>query len=352
MLSFTQEQIDEYEHKKALIQTKMYQGAALTDDEQYFLCNGIVWDLRSALPECSDVFYYEAFMFRNDPGFRPPGTIYTEENERRFQQLVDDWNNRMNTSGLTDLLMRAEQKEVRLAIKSMKREYNQEDAGYDDQYFITIAGSKFRYLLAKRIFQLSIKSDQYTLWLNGQEILFDYESCIHILARHFGHGMKAFTSEKDHFYGVFRHSHLHLDFEQIFQAIDKSGLYVNDSIQDINFRYKGKLYKIFVVAQKGISNPKKRISTFFPVSDTSILNKLSLNYTEKEVDGNLSIFILKTAMGATLTMGNIENGNIAMEKSDPNQKKGLSISRQTLIWTIIGVLLAAVIGILSLRHQG
>lgn len=40
MLSFIQEQIDEYEHKKALIQTKMDQGAALTDDEQYFLCNG------------------------------------------------------------------------------------------------------------------------------------------------------------------------------------------------------------------------------------------------------------------------------------------------------------------------
>jgi hypothetical protein len=296
MLSFTQEQINEYERKKTVVQGKIDRGEALTVEEQYFLCNGIVWGLRSTLPECSDVFYYEAFMVRNDPRFRPPGLTYTEENERKFLQLVDDWDRRINSPRLTDPLMLAEQKEVRLAIKSVNREYGKQKHVYSDQYFITIAGSKFRYLLAQRIFQLDIKSDQYLLSLNGQVVLFDYESCIHILARHFGHGMKAFTSEKDHFYGVFRHSHLHLDFEEIFKAVDESGLYVNDSIQDINFRYKGEIYKVFTADQKGSSNPQKRIATFFPVSDSKILSALESSYTEKGINKDLSIFVKNSFM--------------------------------------------------------
>lgn len=291
MFTFSNEEIEANQRMRLLIEGKLDKGLPLTKEEQYFFCNNIHWEIRSTDPLCEDVFYHDAFIYRKEPTFGPYKVEYTPDNERRFRQLVDDWGKLMTMTGHTDTLMQSEHKELNKELKALNKQFKSSDPEYNDTFFKLIAWSKFRFLLIKKIFEFGIKGDSYRLSLNGQEIFFDYESCNHILARHFGHGMKPYASGKDHFYGVFRHTHLHLDFEQIFKAIDESGLYVKDSILDITFRYKGEVYKMYIVQEKG--STKKRISTFFPVSDPSILNALASDYIEKRINNELSIFVKK-----------------------------------------------------------
>lgn len=74
------------------------------------------------------------------------------------------------------------------------------------------------------------------MWLNGNEIHFDFKACTHILARHYAHGKKTYIADQDHFYGVFNPFELHLDLKEIFKAIDHSGLYRKDDIHNITIR--------------------------------------------------------------------------------------------------------------------
>jgi len=55
--------------------------------------------------------------------------------------------------------------------------------------------------------------------------------------------------------------------------------------------------------------------------------------------------------GGEVSIGHLENKSIE-PATDPNQKKSISIGRWTLILTLIGVVVALIIGILSLRHSG
>ena len=58
------------------------------------------------------------------------------------------------------------------------------------------------------------------------------------------------------------------------------------------------------------------------------------------------------ATGSKFTIGHVENKTAADVAGDPNQKKALSISRKTLFWTVLAVIVAIVFGILTLRHRG
>ena len=188
----------------------------------------------------------------------------------------------------------ASKKETEKEIVNFEREWdnkvNPNSDEKDQDFFDLLAWSKFRYVLVRRIFDLDVGGDYYILRLNSKEIRFDYESAMHILSRHFGHGMKTYVSVKDHFYGVFRHDQLHRDFERIFSQIDESGLFAQENVTDISFRFKGEIYKIWSLPIDA-SGQIFRISTFFPVSSPRILDKLRFEYTEKTINDELSIFI-------------------------------------------------------------
>jgi hypothetical protein len=54
--------------------------------------------------------------------------------------------------------------------------------------------------------------------------------------------------------------------------------------------------------------------------------------------------------GGIVSIGHAENKNAPDPTNDSNQRKALSISRKTLFWTILSVIVAIIIGILALRH--
>ena len=145
--------------------------------------------------------------------------------------------------------------------------------------------------MIKDIFDLVIKSDEFKLYLNGQEIIFDYYSLTHILTRHYGHIMKSYETDKSHFTKDVLHEEVHSKLEEIFKLIDDSGFYTHDSVQEINIRLNGTLYKIFTDYETKGAKKYLRLNSFFPVDHDKMLDRLKNDFEEKIIAKDLSVFV-------------------------------------------------------------
>jgi hypothetical protein len=291
----TKEMIEDVELKRKLIDEKLKAGAVLTNEELWMMGDQMHLDVLPQYPQCMDMYYrrlYIHYMEDVGPAFGP----LSKEHVFNFQMQVHSWLNMLNGTFPIGSLFAASKKETELEIDELNKKWEAEPnvpaEEKDEDGFRLLAWSKFRHVLVRKIFDLDIKADFYSLHLNGKEIRFDPESAMHILSRHFGHGMKPYPSVKDHFYGVFRHDQLHLDFKNIFAEIDKSRVYKNDDIADINFRYQGVVYKIWSHPIEKESSVF-RISTFFSISNSNILDKLQDKYTEVSITNALAVYVKK-----------------------------------------------------------
>ncbi len=139
--------------------------------------------------------------------------------------------------------------------------------------------------------ELAIKSNQYKLYLNGHEIIFDYYSLTHILTRHFGHIMKTYETDKSHFTKDVLHEEVHLQLEEIFKQIDNSNFYKNNSVEEVNIRFNGTLYKIFSDYELNGSTKFLRLNSFFPTENKLMLDRLKNEFEEKVISESLSVFV-------------------------------------------------------------
>lgn len=283
--------IEAHTKRMALLQRRLEDGHKLSYEDQYYYCDGLKWEYVASDPLCEDVFYFKAYMNRENFDYGSLKVNYTKENEDRFEQMVRDWDIQIKSSSTTDSYILAEKAELEKELIILNRQKGKIVSIDDKDYFDALAWSKFRFLRVKKNFKVDIKADYYSLWLNGSEILFDFKACSHILSRHFAHGKKAYKADQDHFYSVFNPFHLHLDLEQIFKAIDQSGLYAKEDIQNLTIRKKDQLYKIITRDHNYGSFIKKRIVTFYPLSKISELSNLSRNYKEKMATDDLSVFV-------------------------------------------------------------
>ena len=280
-------------HSKRMwqLQAKFDNKEEFSYEDQHYYCDCIKWEYVATYPLCEDVFYFKAYMIRQNFDYGSLRPNYTEENERKFQQMVRDWDVLLKKTDTTDPYLAAEKDELDKELSILNRQKGRVTSIDDPEYFNALAWSKFRFLRVRKNFRLDIKSDFYTLSLNGDEILFDFKAFTHILARHFAHGRKTYNATQDHFYSVFDPFRLHLDLEKIFKDIDQTGLYAKDAIQNITIRKKGELYKIITRDHNYGSFIKKRIVTFYPLSKLSELSNLSRDYTERTVTDDLSVFV-------------------------------------------------------------
>ena len=283
--------IEAHAKRMSLLQRRLEGGHELSYEDQYYYCDGVKWEYVASYPLCEDVFYFKAYMIRENFDYGSLKPNYTQENEHKFQQMVRDWDVLLKKTYTMDPYLHAEKDELDKELSILNRQKGEVIAIDDAGYFDALAWSKFRFLRVRKNFRLDIKANYYSVWLNGQEIFFDFKACTHILARHFAHGKKAYKADQDHFYSVFDPFHLHLDLEQIFKAIDQSGLYTKDALQNITIRKKEQLYKIITRDHNYGSFIKKRIVTFYPLSKISELSNLSRNYKEKKITDDLFVFV-------------------------------------------------------------
>jgi hypothetical protein len=285
----------------ALIEHKDANRIPLTVKEQYFKCENLRFDQLLLHPACLDA-YYRVVYLHQDAETNEKFPVLRDRDQDYFRGLVREWEQEMNKTSHDDVLMHISAKETREELRKLRAGYSffriqSSSEDYSDLKFDILAWSKYRYILIKRIFELEIGSDFYLLKLNGIDIRFDYFSYAHILTRHYAHGLKPYTSDKSHFYGVFGHSTLHLQLEAILRAIDESGYYVHDDIKEINFRFRGDIYKIYCTQEtkytEGVSGPQvyNRLSTFFRVERENMLHRLSTQFEERIIDQELTIYI-------------------------------------------------------------
>lgn len=282
--------------KRQAIDQKLATGEPLAPDDVWFMGDHMLLDELTNYPACFDPYFRRLYLhYRSRPA--PLWEELSVEHLHNLKFLVHEWLDQQQHAQYPDgSLAWVSQKETNKELVALRRKWHESpeigEAEKDEDLFQLIAWSKFRFVLVRRIFEQDIKSDHYVLKLDGKEILFDYESALHVLSRHFAHGMKPYESLKDHFYGVFAHDKLHLEFENILNAIDQSGYYRGQDTKNINFRYNGEIYKIWG-QQIDQTGSRFRISTFFPVSSPRRLDELNEHYDENPINDKLSIFVRK-----------------------------------------------------------
>lgn len=286
---------EDYDNKNRELHAKIDQGEQLTRDEQIFVCNCLRFDNLLLHSFCHDEFFSRAFIFRNHE--TPEGMYPLKERDHiYYESLVREWGTDVNKTNHTDRLMQVVAKETRDELKILRKKYTAfhrtfSSAEYQRRKFKLIEWSKYRYIMIKDIFELAIKSNQYKLYLNGNEIIFDYHSLTHILTRHFGHIMKTYDTNKSHFTKDILHEEIHLHLERIFRQIDISGYYKNQSVQEVNIRFNGTLYKIFSEYETNGAIRFLRLNSFFPTENKLMLERLKQEFDEKIINNSLSIFL-------------------------------------------------------------
>jgi|ERR1035437_80866 hypothetical protein len=292
---------EEHINKWINIQKKFESNSILTTNEESFFCRHCKFEYLLEYPFCLDQYFQYVYLlklsllFPNDEYLTkhlhlfPNGyTDLSEKDSDLYKKLVNDWTDDFNK----DSLLKFVKVETKKELKILSRENsNISILDLEDKKFQILAWSKYRFIMVKKIFEKNIKSNEYKLSLNGQEIVFGYDSLYHIYTGHFGLMMKPYNSQKSHFFKDFPHSEIHSKLENIFIEIDKSKLYSKNAIEAIHLRYNGSIYKIFCKKEVEKINSKYRLTSFFPVEYEQLLKELKIKFEEKRINNNLSIFV-------------------------------------------------------------
>lgn len=284
---------EDYDSKNRELHGSIDNGELLTSDEQAFVCHCLRFENLLLYPFCLDEFYSRTFIFRNFA--TPPGMYPLKERDHIYYEgLVREWEGEMYKTNHFDRLIQIVAKETRDELKNLRKRYKIfhrtfSSSEYQHRKFKLLEWSRYRYIMIKDVFELSIKSDHCKLFLNGQEIIFDYYS----LTRHYGHIMKPYETDKSHFTQDVHHEQVHLELEKIFAKIDGSKVYTNQSIKDINIRLNGTLYKIYIDEETKGAAKILRLNTFFPIVNPNMLAKLENEFQETILENSLSVLVKK-----------------------------------------------------------
>lgn len=287
----------EFREEYNRILAKLDSKEELSEKEKRFIINALPFDKLLLYPFCIDEYFARLYL---NITFRP----ITQKDITYYNGILREWNKIIETTKHDEELLYYIARETRKELKGLKKKYpflhpSSSTKDYIDRRRKIIEWSKYKYITIKYIFEEALKGNNYKLYLNNKEIIYDCYSLSHILTGHYGHIMKPYAVSKSHFIGIeFDPENLHHKIENIFKAIDKSKLYQNDSTEDINFRYKNTIYKIYCKYESAIKDKSKssanqflRLNTFFPVNRKEMLDRLATQFDEKKIDNELSIFV-------------------------------------------------------------
>lgn len=269
---------EDYDETNRKLHERVKNGETLSREEAYYFCQCIRFDNLLLHPFCLDEYFTRVFIGRSQNIPKELLQLYplTQKDHIYYMGLVREWERTMNKTNHSDQLLQIVASETREELRNLRKKFSIflrtfSSHDYQIRKFKLLEWSKYRYIMIKDVFELSIKSDHYKLYLNGQEIIFNYYSLVHILTRHFGHVMKPYETDKSHFTKDIHHEEVHLYLEKIFKQIDNSNIYKGNSVEEVNVRLNGTLYKIFTDYEQNGSTKFLRLNSFSP----SIINRCS-----------------------------------------------------------------------------
>ncbi|CAN5616139.1 hypothetical protein BH10BAC2_BH10BAC2_06390 [soil metagenome] len=297
MAEATPKKLQEVEKIRNQIDWKFARQIPLSEHEEQIHCEERTWVYKSHLPECENEFFREFFL-KNDP-LHPTYYEIFADNHIRYGAILLLWDTLMKMGNISDPIIKAERIEFKYELWQLRKQIQPGTRQFNAAYLNLLEWSKFRSIAVRRIFKRVIHSDYVTFLLNNKTIIYNYTSLNHIMARHYAHGVKPYNSGRDHFYGVFAPEDLHIQIGNILRDIDNSKLYINDSIEEVSFRYRNDIFKIntkvetyFEAGKKGMQK-RTHLTTFYKLGKKEEIQKLTNDCYEKKVSKDLTIFIKK-----------------------------------------------------------
>jgi hypothetical protein len=132
--------------------------------------------------------------------------------------------------------------------------------------------------------------------LNGEQIIFNEYSYVHILNRHYQMSSKQADLDKDMHDVDIRTSNIGKTLIEIIKKIEKTGLYVSDNVEKIHLKYKGKIFTTYTkemnLQKRDMADEKVyRIQTFYPVNNPTELQTIRNDFAEQIIDSELNIYL-------------------------------------------------------------
>lgn len=291
----------------------------MTYAESEYLCNGLKFTKKEE-GKPTDFELCEDYIFRDlylryvfdlngvTPIFKTKTTLTPIDEKRaeveRLDQISQVWEKIIQRSNHPTQSLNYLAKETRADIKELEKQPEFNEYGFlrrcnhfDFRKKRILLHSKFIY--TKNLQIMSELTEEEPIYeLNGELIEFTEYSYIHILSRHYAEIIKQTPNNKSYHIENFHPDEIVLRLKHIFKEIDDSGKYVDDEIHEVNFRFKGDLYRIWVNERiksiKGHGNVKYyRLETFFPLKEKGMLGDLAETFEEKKLSEELSVFVKK-----------------------------------------------------------
>jgi len=230
----------------------------------------------------------------------PEKRIEVEELER----ISKEWEIIIQQSNHPNQALNYLTKETRSDIKDLEKHPEFNNYGFlrkcnhfDFRKKRIVLHSKFIYSKYQEVMSELSDADR-TFVLNGAEIEFNEYSYIHILSRHYAEIIKQTPNNKTYHIPDFSPDEIVSQLDEIFKKIESSSKFKGQSIHEVNFRFKGNLYRIWINERiksvKGKGNVKyNRLETFFPLEDREMLEDLRANFNEEKITDEISVFIRK-----------------------------------------------------------
>lgn len=284
--------------KREAIDRKLSFGTPLSPVEICFICSRGTLSFKRKYVECDDIFFREYFLSFNDNDKFLSGRLTTLDHYH-FLGLLIKWEQKLLVAKTPDALIKTARSEFKYELNQFKGQNSLtiNSTEYKQKYGDMLAWAKMRTMMVEEIFRSEIQSLEYNISFQGQILIFDRESSMHILSRHFAHGMKRYYSSRSHFYDFFHPKTLHLAISSLLKRIDQSTLYLGQRNDQIDLVYKGKTYRIstkvetFYIPGKSGPQKKTRITSFHEINQQTELTKIQSRKFLKKIDAELSVYV-------------------------------------------------------------
>ncbi len=232
-----------------------------------------------------------------------PTPSQIEQDLKDLALFSEEWNQTIQITNHSEESLKYVAKETRDELKALRKEpvfnltgYLIESRLYDRQKQSILNRLKYAYLMSEEIFDRE-GTTEISIPINGQQLVFNKYSSVHIINRHFAGGQKVVNLDKTFNSKDLLPNDLINQLRQFIRLIDASGLYINNDIMKIRFQYKGHLYSLWSqVAHKQVRGstqniPYNRIQTLYPVKDQDELDEINRSYILREINFEFSVYV-------------------------------------------------------------
>jgi hypothetical protein len=218
-----------------------------------------------------------------------------------LSQVASSWQNVINITNHSNELLKQISKETREELKEVEKNkgmliFRRDKERYQLNKRRILLQSKYIYCTALLIFEMFENKD-FVFNVNGQDIEINEYSIIHILNRHFSEVTKQNFNKSYHGEDI-KPKYLNKQLKEIMTIIDESKHLDNQNINNINFRYKGVDYAIWInkrmKQEKGKGNVEyNRLETFYPIKNKEELEKLNDEYDYRQINNDIGVYVKK-----------------------------------------------------------